>query len=221
VTTEFYPYTATQTRLESAIYNDGWQEAFGITYKDLQWVATGERLNAESFARYRKEGGAVIGHAIPEESSRLAAATPWVMVASDGRIENGKGHPRGVGTFARVLGRYVREQKALSLMEAIRKMSLLPAKRLEKVVPGMRLKGRIKVGADADLTIFDPATVIDRATFENPAQYSEGIKHVLVGGVFVVRDEKLVEGVTPGKAVRRPLPPNRFGPKPAAVKGNE
>ena len=205
VTTEAYPYTATQTRLDSAIYNDGWQEAFGITYKDLQWVATGERLTAESFARYRKEGGSVIGHAIPEEISRMAAANPRVMVASDGRIENGKGHPRGVGTFARVLGLYVREQKALSLMDAIRKMSLLPAKRLEKVVPGMRLKGRIKVGADADLTIFDPATVIYRATFENPAQYSEGIRHVLVGGVFVVRDEKLVEGVKPGKGIRRAI----------------
>jgi len=126
------------------------------------------------------------------------------MVASDGLIENGKGHPRGTGTFARVLGVYVRQQNALSLMDAIRKMSLLPAQRLEKVVPSMRAKGRIKVGADADITIFDPATVIDRATFEQPAQYSEGISHVLVSGVFVVRDEKIVEDARPGKAVRRP-----------------
>jgi N-acyl-D-aspartate/D-glutamate deacylase len=118
-------------------------------------------------------------------------------------LENGKGHPRGVGTFARVLGLYVREKKAVSLMDAIRKMSLLPARRLEHAVPAMRFKGRIKVGADADITIFDPATVTDRATFEKPALYSEGIRHVLVGGVFVVRDEKLVEGVKPGKAVRR------------------
>ena len=205
VTTEAYPYTATQTRLESAIYNDGWQESLGITFKDLQWVATGERLTAETFARYRKEGGSVIGHSIPEEISRLAAANPRVMVASDGLIENRQGHPRGAGTFARVLGVYVREQKALSLMDAIRKMTLLPAQRLEKAVPSMRAKGRIKVGSDADLTIFDPATVIDRATFEQPAQYSEGIRHVLVGGIFVVRDEKIVEGVKPGKAVRRPL----------------
>ncbi len=203
VTTEAYPYTATQTRLESAVYDEGWQEKFGITYKDLQWVATGERLTAETFARYRKEGGSVIGHAIPEEISRLAAANPRVMVASDGLIEKGQGHPRGAGTFARVLGVYVREQKALSLMDAISKMSLLPAQRLEKVVPAMRLKGRVKVGADADLTIFDPATVIDRATFEKPALYSEGIRHVLVGGVFVVRDEGLVEDVKPGKAIRR------------------
>ncbi len=204
VTTEAYPYTATQTRLDSAIYDEGWQERFGITFKDLQWVTTGERLTAETFARYRKEGGSVIGHSIPEEISRLAAANPRVMVASDGLIENRQGHPRGAGTFARVLGVYVREQKALSLMDAIRKMSLLPAQRLEKAVPAMRLKGRVKVGADADLTIFDPATVIDRATFEQPALYSEGIRHVLVGGVFVVRDEKIVEGVSPGKPVRRP-----------------
>jgi N-acyl-D-aspartate/D-glutamate deacylase len=203
VTTEAYPYTATQTRLESAIYDEGWQEKFGITFKDLQWVATGERLTAETFARYRKEGGSVIGHAIPEDISRLAVANPRVMVASDGLIQNRQGHPRGAGTFARVLGVYVREQKALSLMDAIRKMSLLPAQRLEKAVPAMRLKGRVKVGADADLTIFDPATVIDRATFEQPALFSEGIRHVLVGGVFVVRDEKLVEDAKPGKAVRR------------------
>ena len=88
-------------------------------------------------------------------------------------------------------------------MDAIRKMSLLPAQRLEKLVPAMRAKGRVKVGADADLTIFDPATVIDRATFEQPALYSEGIRHVMVGGIFVVRDEKIVEGVKPGKAIRR------------------
>ena len=137
--------------------------------------------------------------------SRVAVADPRVMIASDGLIENGKGHPRGAGTFARVLGVYVRQQNALSLMDAIRKMSLLPAQRLEKAVPAMRVKGRIKVGADADITIFDPATVIDRATFEQPALYSEGIRHVLVGGVFVVRDDKIVEGAKPGKAVRRPL----------------
>jgi dihydroorotase len=204
LTTEAYPYTATMTRLESAIYDEGWQEKFGIAFKDLQWVATGERLTAETFARYRKEGGFVIGHAIPEEISRLAVADPRVMIASDGLMENGKGHPRGAGTFARVLGVYVRQQNALSLMDAIRKMSLLPAERLEKAVPAMRVKGRIKVGADADITIFDPATVIDRATFEQPAQYSEGIRHVLVGGVFVVRDDKIVENARPGQAVRRP-----------------
>ena len=205
VTTEAYPYTATQTRLESAIYDEGWQEKFGITYKDLQWVATGERLTPETFARYRKEGGSVIGHAIPEEISRLAAANPRVMVASDGLIENRQGHPRGAGTFARVLGFYVREQKALSLMDAIRKMSLLPAQRLEKLVPAMRAKGRVKVGADADLTIFDPQSIADKSTFQVPAKYAEGIKFVLVNGVLVVKDGQLQVNVHPGRPVRAPL----------------
>ena len=204
ITTEAYPYTATQTLIESAIYDEGWQERLGMSYKDLQWVATGERLTAETFARYRQEGGSVIGHSIPEEISRLAAAHPLVIVASDGMLTNGKGHPRGVGSYARVLGRYVREQKALSLMDALRKMTLLPAQRLETSVPMMRAKGRIKVGADADLTVFDPARVIDRATFESPAQFSEGISHVLVNGIFVVRESKLVESGLPGQAIRRP-----------------
>jgi dihydroorotase len=202
ITTECYPYTATQTNIESAIYDEGWQEALGIDYKDLQWVATGERLTAESFAKYRKTGGAVIGHAIPEEIAKISVASPLTMIASDGGIQNGKGHPRGSGSYARVLGRYVRELKALTLVEALRKMTLMPAQRLESVAPMMKNKGRVRVGADADLTVFNPATVIDKSTFEEPAKYSEGIIHVLVGGVFVVKDAALQSGVNPGKAIR-------------------
>ncbi len=202
VTTEAYPYTAGQTRLESAVFDEGWQEKLGITYKDLQWVTSGERLTAETFARYRKEGGSVILHAIPEEAARQAVASPDVMIASDGLIEHGKGHPRGAGTYARVLGHYSRDEKIVPLMTAIRKMTLLPAQRLESVSPQMSVKGRIKVGADADITVFDPARVIDKATFEKPDQYSEGITHVMVNGVLVVRDGKLVEGVKPGSAIK-------------------
>jgi N-acyl-D-aspartate/D-glutamate deacylase len=202
VTTECYPYTATQTNIESAIYDEGWKEALGIDYKDLQWVATGERLTAESFARYRKTGGSVIGHAIPEEIARLSVASPLTMIASDGLLQNGKGHPRASGSYARVLGRYVRELKALTLTDALRKMTLMPAQRLEQVAPMMKNKGRIRVGADADLTIFNPGLVIDKSTFEAPAQYSEGITHVLVGGVFVVKDGKLQSDVNPGRAIR-------------------
>ncbi|MEP7337815.1 MAG: amidohydrolase family protein [Acidobacteriota bacterium] len=203
VTTEAYPYTAGMTGLETAIFDEGWQEKLGIGFGELQWVATGERLTAETFARYRKQGGPVIIHSIPEEIARMAVANPQIIIASDGWLAQGKGHPRAAGTYARVLGRYVREQKVLSLMDAIRKMSLMPAQRLEAAVPMMRSKGRLKVGADADIAIFDPAAVIDRATFENPAQYSTGIRHVLVGGVFVVRDEKIIEGVKPGRGIRR------------------
>ncbi len=202
ITTEAYPYTAGQTRLDSAVFDEGWQERLGISYKDLQWVATGERLTEATFARYRKEGGSVILHAIPEEAARQAVAHPDVMIASDGLITQGKGHPRGAGTYARVLGHYSRDEKIVPLMTAIRKMTLLPAQRVEAVSPQMALKGRVKPGADADLAIFDPARVIDKATFEKPDQYSEGIPYVLVNGVFVVRDGKVVEGVKPGAAIK-------------------
>ena len=202
VTTEAYPYTAGQTAIDSAMFDPGWQDRLSITYKDLQWVATDERLTAESFDRYRQTGGLVILHAIPEEAARQAIAYPGVIIASDGLIEQGKGHPRGAGTYARVLGQYVREQKALPLMTAIQKMTLLPARRLESVSPQMARKGRIKVGADADIAVFDPAQVIDKATFDKPDQYSEGIPFVLVNGVFVVRNGKLVQGVKPGAGIK-------------------
>lgn len=201
VTTEAYPYTAGMTDLASAIFDEGWQERQGgISYGDLQWAATGERLTSETFAGYRRQGGMVIIHSIPEEIVRLAIADPLVMIASDGMLENGKGHPRGAGTYARVLGRYVREQRVLTLMEALRRMTILPAQRV-----GLANKGRIKIGADADIAVFDPARVIDRATFEQPAQFSEGIRHVLVNGAFAVRDGQIQAGVFPGRGIRRQL----------------
>lgn len=199
VTTEAYPYTAGMTDISSAIFGEGWQaQQGGITFSDLQWAETGERLTAESFARFRKQGGMVAIHSIPEEIARLAVGAPGVMIASDGIMDNGKGHPRAAGTCARVLGRYVREQHVLSLMDALRKMTVQPADRL-----GVKAKGRIAVGADADLAVFDPAKVIDRATFEKPAQYSEGIQFVTVNGTLVVKDGALVDGVAPGRGLRR------------------
>jgi N-acyl-D-aspartate/D-glutamate deacylase len=207
VTTECYPYTATMTRIESAIYDEGWQRALGITYKDLQWVETGERLTEESFARYRKAGGSVIGHSIPEEVARAAVSSPLTMIASDGLLQNGKGHPRATGSYARVLGKYVREEKALTLIDAIRKMTLMPARRLERIAPMMKHKGRIRRGADADITIFDPVRVIDKSTFQEPARYSEGFLHVMVGGALVVKDGQLQKNVLPGRGIRGVLKP--------------
>ena len=202
VTTEMYPYTASASRIESAIFDD-WEKRSGFSFHDLQWAATGERLTAETFAKYRKTGGSVISHTLPEEALKAGLQNPSVMFASDGRLADGKGHPRSAGTFARVLGLYVREQKLLTLNEAIGRMTLMPAKRLEASVPAMRNKGRIKVGADADLVVFDAARIIDKATFENPAQYSEGIQHVMVNGVFVLRDGSLVAKTYPGVGLRR------------------
>jgi dihydroorotase len=206
VTTECYPYTAGSTNLESAIFDPGWQERQGITYKDIQWVKTGERLTAETFEKYRKEGGSVVIFSIPEEAVRTAVANPIVMIASDGsRITGPKIHPRGQATFSRVLGHYVREEKTLDLMTALRKMTLMPAQRLEKRAPAFRDKGRIRVGADADITVFDPNRVIDKATYEKPLQYSEGIQFVLVNGVLVVNDGRLVDGIFPGRGARAPI----------------
>jgi dihydroorotase len=206
ISTETYPYQAINQRLASAMFDAGWQERLGITYGDILWPPTGVRLTAETFAQYRANGGAqgAIIFAIPDSMVTLAVADRDVIIASDaGVVARGRGHPRSAGTRARVLGQYVRERHLLSLTDAIRKMSLLPAQRLERTVPQMRAKGRIRVGADADLTIFDPTRVIDRATFEDPAQYSDGFVHVLVAGTFVVRDGRLVDGVAPGRAIRQ------------------
>jgi dihydroorotase len=206
ITTECYPYTASMSAIRSAIFDEGWQDALGVTYGDLQWVATGERLTAESFARYQEVGGLVIIHSMPETMVRETVANPLTMIASDGFLESGKGHPRSSGTYARVLGRYVREQGALSWIEAIRKMTILPAQRLEHRVPMMKNKGRLQAGADADLVVFDPQTVIDRSTFERPAEYSAGFRLVLVGGTAVVKEGQLENAVASGQAIRAPLP---------------
>ena len=113
--------------------------------------------------------------------------------------------PWGIGTFARILARYVREEKSLELMDAVNKMSLLPATILEGWAPALRRKGRIRVGADADLTLFDLAKVRDHATFADPLQASTGIEYVVVGGKLVVREGEIVADVDPGKRVLAPV----------------
>lgn len=202
VTCDFYPYTAFSTSINSEVFAPGWQERFGIDYKDLEWSKTHERMTAESFERFRREGGNVIAHAIPESAVQAAVISAATMVGSDGALENGIGHPRGAGSFARVLGHYVREQGLMTLPQAVEKMTLRPARRFEKRCPDFKRKGRIRVGMDADIAIFDPAKVIDRATFDKPSQTSEGFVHVLVSGEAVVRDGELVDEARPGRGVR-------------------
>jgi dihydroorotase len=201
VTTEAYPYTAGSTSLESAIFDEGWQERLHLTYGDIQWQDTGERLTEETFKKYRARGGIVIIHMMKPEWIDLAMQSPFVMVASDGMPYAPGAHPRSAGTFSRVLGQYVRERELLDLMAAVGKMTILPARRLEEVAPSMKKKGRIQVGADADITVFDLGTIRDTATFEKELSFSTGVAHVLVGGVFVVRDSQSVKDVFPGKPV--------------------
>jgi N-acyl-D-aspartate/D-glutamate deacylase len=202
VAADFYPYMAGMTMIESAMFDAGWRETLGIDYQDLQWPLTGERLSEESFERYRQKGGPVVIHIMSEEMVQEIAADPMTMVSTDGLLEKGVGHPRTAGSYSRILGRFVREAKILNWMEALRKMTLLPAQRLEERVPLMKNKGRIRPGADADLTIFDPQTVIDNATYQEPAKYSQGIRTVLLGGVPIVREGQLIHGVTPGRSIR-------------------
>lgn len=202
VTTEAYPYGAGMTEIQSALFDD-WQTWPDDRFALHQLVSTGERLTRDSFARARATGGTVIIHGRSEEQTRAAIVSPLSMIASDGFIENGRGHPRTSGTYAKVLGRYVRDEGVVPLTDALRRMTLEPARRLEKRVPAMANKGRIKVGADADLTIFDPATVLDRATYENGAIPSAGIPFVIVAGQVVV-DNGEVSSARPGRAVRAP-----------------
>ena len=197
VTTEAYPYGASQTGIQSALFDD-WEIWDDERFERHQWVRTGERLNRETFSKYREEGGSVIIHGRTEEMTLAAVTSPLTIVASDG----GTGHPRGAGTFARILGRYVREQGALELMDALARMTIIPTLRLEEFVPAMETKGRIRVGSDADITIFDPETVIDRATYLEGSLTSDGIEYVLVNGIPVVYEGEIAEGVRPGKAIK-------------------
>jgi hypothetical protein len=201
ITTEMYPYTAASTGLWSNMFSDGWQQRLGMDYKDLQWVATGERLTKETFEKLRKTKGSVIMHMMKPEWIKAGIAEKGVMIGSDGSAYAPLAHPRTAGTFTRVLGKYVREDKVLDLPTAIEKMTFLTAKMLEKVAPSMRFKGRIQVGMDADITIFNPNTVIDKATFEEGLKFSEGIEYVMVNGIFVLKNGKTVNNVFPGQAV--------------------
>jgi N-acyl-D-aspartate/D-glutamate deacylase len=205
VTTEAYPYGAGMTAINSALFNPGWQERNSITYRDLQLVETGERLTKERFDALHAspEPRLVLLYLNPDAIVDAVIEHPLAIVASDGEVQNGKGHPRGAGTYARILARYVRERRTITLMDALRKMSLMPAQRLERAAPAARRKGRVQEGADADLVVFDPRVVQDNATYDKGPVPSTGFRHVLVGGVSVVSDGRSVENVFPGRAITR------------------
>jgi N-acyl-D-aspartate/D-glutamate deacylase len=201
VTTEMYPYGASYSDIASALF-DNWESWEEDRFARNMWVETGERLSRESFARYREIGGGMITFSRTEEMTRNALRNPLMMIASDGRILNGKGHPRSSGTYAKVLGQYVREENIISLMDALRRMTIEPARRLEAFVPAMRHKGRLKVGADADITIFDANTIIDQSTYTDPTIPSQGIEFVLVNGGVVLDNGELDPTIRTGVAIR-------------------
>jgi N-acyl-D-aspartate/D-glutamate deacylase len=228
VTFEAYPYGGGSTSISAPFFAPENLPNMGIRSSDIVYLKTGERpATNERLAQLRREdpNATVVAHFLdesrPEDRNLIDRAIlhPDAAIASDaiawqleGKTimdgvwplpEAAVAHPRAAGCFTRILGRYVREGKKLQLSEAIRKCSLLPAQILAPSVPHMKNKGRIKVSADADLIVFDPSTVIDRATYDKPNQTALGMRHVLVNGVFVIKNGELKKDAFPGKAIRR------------------
>jgi N-acyl-D-aspartate/D-glutamate deacylase len=202
VTTEAYPYIAGMTAVNSALFNPGWREKLGIDYGDLVLPDTGEHLTKERFDELH---GSSVTHwvlifANAQEVVDKVIPHPLVMIASDGA----EGHPRNAGTFSRILAQYVREKRTITLMDALRKMTLMPAQRLERSTPAARKKGRLQEGADADIAVFDANAIGDRSTFQNPMLPSVGVHYLVVGGTVVVDDGKIVADVFPGRALLGP-----------------
>lgn len=202
VTTEAYPYIAGMTAINSAVFNPGWQQKLGISYNDLVLPDTGEHLTKERFEELHQSNNKqwVLIFANTQQIVDELIPNPLIMIASDGAV----GHPRNAGTYSRVLAQYVREKKSLTLMEALRKMTLMPAQMLERSTSEGKKKGRVQEGADADLVVFDPQTISDRSTFQKPMEPSVGVHYLLVGGTVLIDDGKMVPDVYPGKAITGP-----------------
>jgi hypothetical protein len=202
VTTEAYPYIAGMTSVNSALFNPGWREKLGIDYGDLVLPETGEHLTKQRFEELHNSTTtrAVLVFANTQEMVDKVIPHPLVMIASDGA----PGHPRNAGTYSRVFAQYVREKGTVTLMDAIRKMTLMPAQVLERSTPAARQKGRLQEGADADIVVFDTATIGDRSTFEKPMEPSVGVRYLIVGGTAVVEEGEIVREVFPGRPILGP-----------------
>jgi cytosine/adenosine deaminase-related metal-dependent hydrolase len=205
VTVGVLPYNAGSTTIGAAVFGRDWQTIFNITYEDVEWAATGERFSQAMWEEYRNKypSGVVIHHYLKDEWTTRALKEPGSIVVSDlipmNTLEE-KVPPHN-GAFSKVLGRYVRERGELELMEALEKMTLLPAQRLQAYAPAFARKGRIQAAMDADLVLFDPTRIIDNATYQNPYQEASGIEYVIVAGELVVRSGEAVAGVTPGRRI--------------------
>ncbi|QOX63176.1 amidohydrolase family protein [Anoxybacterium hadale] len=188
-----YPYHAFSTHIGSAVFDEGCFENWGKSY-DKILITDGKYknqfCNKERFEEIRKETPQmlVVAFVMNEDEIAEAIANPHGMIASDGIINNGNGHPRAAGAFPRVLGKYVREDKVISLMDALRKMTIEPAKRLD-----LQSKGQIIEGGDADITIFDPDTIQDGADFTE-LKPPVGIDYVIVNGKIAVDHNHIVNG---------------------------
>jgi len=195
-----YPYDAFSSHIGSAVFDEGCFELWNKSYDSIFFTEApykGIKCNKELFHKVRKDhpNMLVVAFVMNEKEVVEAIQAPFVMVASDGLFRNGQGHPRAAGSFPRVLGKYVRENQQLTLIEAVRKMTIMPAQRL-----GLKTKGILKEGYDADIVIFDPLTIIDTATYESPKSKPLGIDYVIISGEIAAEKNKIING-TIGKYI--------------------
>ncbi len=197
-----YPYDAFSTFIGSAVFDDGCLETWNKDYSAIMLTEEpfkGMYCDKELFEKARKEYPKMlaVAYVMNEEEIIEALNHPLVMVASDGIYRNHSGHPRGAGTFPRVIGKYVRDEKVMEFFDAIYKMTYMPARRLK-----LKNKGLLKVGYDADITIFNYDTIIDKATFQEPQLRPEGIDYVIIDGKLAIEEGKTVNN-TSGKFYKR------------------
>jgi N-acyl-D-glutamate deacylase len=226
---EAYPYGAASTGIGAKFLDPENLTRIGMSYESVEYQ--GKRLNENSFKdlRARNPGAIVVLHfyELPRDQKLLdmavlfpggiiaSDAMPWISTQTGKEIDpnawplpqDAFAHPRSAGTFSRFLAQYVRDRKLVSWPDAIAKVSYLPAKLLENTAPQMMKKGRLQIGMDADITVFDPNAVQDRATYERPNQTSTGVRDVLINGVLVIRNGELDTTVFTGQPVRRPIAP--------------
>lgn len=201
VTADCYPYYAFSTRIGETTYDDGFLERYGTDYSVIEVCEgkyKGKRCNEQIFKELREEAPHTITvcHVMKPEDVDMALLHPNVMLASDGLLNSGQGHPRAAGSFPRFIKNYVKTGK-LPLYDAINKMTAMPARKL-----GLQKKGRLNKGADADIVIFDTDRIEDTATFDKPVEYPKGIDYVLISGEIALRDNEVINARL-GKSVRR------------------
>lgn len=201
VTADCYPYYAFSTRIGETTYDDGFLERYDTDYSVVEVCEgkyKGQRCTEEIFRELREKAPETITvcHVMKPEDVDLALIHPNVMLASDGLLNQGQGHPRASGTFPRFIKNYVKTGR-ISLYDAINKMTTMQAKKL-----GLKNKGRLSKGADADIVIFDLDKIADNATFDNPVEYPSGIEYVIIAGEVALKGNQVVSG-TLGKSVRK------------------